>query len=387
MTIQCNKNRFEAHPRITLTVVVICAFFVLGIGLELFFRMKEKCIVNYKNYGIERKIVLREGRPFASFTIKPERLLLWRSDTLKPQKYTVRFDENGFMEPSKIHDNPDISIVFLGGSTTFCEYNQENNRFPYLTGRILERETGKKINAYNASMNNNNSLHSINILYNKVIPLKPDIVILMHNTNDLCALLHNGSYWNNKGTFPPIVREPRYRIPELAIIKNIKFLIDGAGGVLSLSHKDNSTESVIDSLAIIRQFEQNISIFIALCRASGSTPVLMTQASRLTENPDPAIIRYHQLLSLSPDYRLPLNYDEFRIFHAQFNQVIRRVGKEKNVLVIDLDKAVPPNSMYMYDAYHLTDEGCRLVSEYISARLMDDFFKYVDDGLSKTADK
>jgi hypothetical protein len=61
---------------------------------------------------------------------------------------------------------------------------------------LLEKKSGLRVNAYNAAMAGNNSLHSINILLNKVIPLQPNIVFMMHNINDLAILLHEDSYWN-----------------------------------------------------------------------------------------------------------------------------------------------------------------------------------------------
>ena len=53
--------------------------------------------------------------------------------------YVLRVDRQGFIMPSKIHDHPDLTIAFLGGSTTECIYVDEDNRFPYLVGRLLER--------------------------------------------------------------------------------------------------------------------------------------------------------------------------------------------------------------------------------------------------------
>jgi len=50
----------------------------------------------------------------------------------------------------------------------------------------------------------NNSLHSIDILVNKVIPIKPDIVVMMHNINDLVTLIYDQTYWGKNPTRKPI---------------------------------------------------------------------------------------------------------------------------------------------------------------------------------------
>ncbi len=61
------------------------------------------------------------------------------------------FDPDGFMRPSAVHSRPDITIIFLGGSTTACLAVDEEKRFPYLAGRLLERRTGLAVNAYNSA--------------------------------------------------------------------------------------------------------------------------------------------------------------------------------------------------------------------------------------------
>ena len=106
--------------------------------------------------------------------------------------------------PSKIHDHPDLTIAFLGGSTTECIYVDEDNRFPYLAGRLLERQTHLKVNSYNAGRSGNNTLHCLNILLNKVVNLKPDIVVLMENINDLAILMYEKTYWNTNPSRSPI---------------------------------------------------------------------------------------------------------------------------------------------------------------------------------------
>ena len=80
----------------------------------------------------------------------------------------------------------------------------EENRFPYVVGTILEQETGKRINSYNGGLSGNNSLHAIDLLVNKVIPLKPRVVVFMENINDLSTLLYEKTYWNKNNVRAPI---------------------------------------------------------------------------------------------------------------------------------------------------------------------------------------
>ena len=95
----------------------------------------------------------------------------------------------------------------------------------------------------------------------------------------------------------------------------------------------------------------------------------MTQASRLIESPDPAILEYQR--QLNEICGMVLQYKEFKELHSLFNETIRKVGQENNVLIVDLDKLIPKNKEYMFDVYHLTDRGSVLASEIIANSLKD----------------
>ena len=77
----------------------------------------------------------------------------------------------------------------------------EENRFPHVVGTILERETGKRIHITAAWPG---SLHAINLLVNKVIPLRPGVVVFMENINDLSTLFYAKTYWSQNNSRAPI---------------------------------------------------------------------------------------------------------------------------------------------------------------------------------------
>jgi hypothetical protein len=53
-----------------------------------------------------------------------------------------------------------------------------------------------------------------------------------------------------------------------------------------------------------------------------------------------------------------------------YNEVTRQVGKERDVLVIDLARELPKSSLYYYDLVHYSNEGCAKVSEIIFSHLL-----------------
>ena len=145
-------------------------------------------------------------------------------DTIEKKNYLLRVDENGFIMPSKKYSNADISLVFLGDSVTAELLVDEEKRFPYLTGVLLEKDMGIKINSYNASRTANNTLNTLDILLNKIIPIKPDIAIMMHNNNDVAIMLYEKTYWNNSPTRRLIFDVNEYILNNFFKITRDKFI-------------------------------------------------------------------------------------------------------------------------------------------------------------------
>ncbi len=279
--------------------------------------------------------------------------------------------------PSKIHEHPDYVIVFLGASTTECTWVDEQNKFPYLVGRFLEKETGLKINSYNASKAGNDTLHSINILYNKLIPLKPNVVVMMHNVNDLNILLYENTYWNNNAyrsaietEKPSLIKEFK-EIRDLLIpytyegLKEIIRLVRGSKEVDEFKNVRGKKRQPINQAYLVNEFKLNLETFIQICKIRGITPVLMTQQNRIKSQPDRVILK--QLNSFGQSKGM--TYADYKEIYDLFNQTIRETGAQNGVMVIDLANEVPPEKEFLFDAIHFTDQGSTLAAAVIQEEL------------------
>ena len=131
---------FERNPKKTLGAFLILAIILLTFSVEkiLAYRNRDS------NPGIQRYIRLREYKPYFSQNLIPPEAELAMADNLERQPYRFRIDGNGFIMPSQVHPNPDLSVIFLGGSSTACGYMEEDQRFPYVTGRLVRKPDGKK---------------------------------------------------------------------------------------------------------------------------------------------------------------------------------------------------------------------------------------------------
>ncbi len=360
--------------------MVLLAVGVLAVITEKLLAVRSHDRIN--PVGIKRAIKLREFNPLYRDMLVPDAGAMRMSDSLVQKPYALRVDRQGFIMPSKIHDRPDLTLVFLGGSTTECTYVDEDQRCPYLAGRLIEQQTGLQVNSYNAGRSGNNTLHCLNILLNKVVNLKPDIVILMENINDLAILMYEKTYWNTNPSRSPIqerlptfntvgqdLRQTFYLARDLTfpyLTRELKKIFAFAGKTKGDEFQGVRGRKVtIDQELVVREYSLNLQTFINLCRARSITPVLMTQASRLTDHPDPLIKKLMGNLEASQG----ITYGEFKSAFDRLNQTVREVGAQHQVLVIDLAKEIPPEKENICDVAHFNDRGSRLVAERLSADL------------------
>ena len=360
--------------------MVLLAIGVCAVVTEKILAVRTHNLIN--PVGIKRSIKLREFNPLYRDILVPNQDAMRMSDGLEQKPYVLRVDRQGFIMPSKIHDHPDLTLAFLGGSTTECAYVDEDQRFPYLVGRLLERDTHLKVNSYNAGRSGNNTLHCLNILLNKVVNLKPDIVVLMENINDLAILMYEKTYWNTNPSRSPIqerlptfktvgqdLRQTFYLVRDLTfpnLSREMKKIFAFAGKTKGDEfHGVRGQKITIDQDLLVREFSLNLQTFINICRARGITPVLMTQASRLTENPDPLIKKMMGNLEAGQG----ITYAAFKGAFDRLNQTIRDVGAKNQVLVIDLAREIPPVKENICDVAHFNDRGSRLVAARIAADL------------------
>ncbi len=321
----------------------------------------EKLLVPQNNTsysGLKRYIRLKENPPqsYKSFIPAGEE----PADNLEIKRYTIKIDAEGYVSPSKVHDIPENIIVFLGGSTTACYCVDEEKRFPYLAGRLLESQTGRRVNSYNSGVGGNDSLHSIDILVNKITPLKPDLAVMMHNINDLTVLLFENSYWSKNPSRSPIVEVKntihlKEVIPSLIpntynaakkIEQTFRFWRDRLLGRQTASDKEKVKDEfqhirgkhiTIAQDDLLREFDLNLQTFVNICLAGQITPVLMTQANRLKDSPDPFIEETVAKIESQHGIR----YLDYKNIYDLFNEQIRQVAARNQIPLIDLAKSIP----------------------------------------------
>jgi hypothetical protein len=355
---------------------VVLAILVLAFVTDKLIGLK----VASKGPTIQRYVRLRELSPRTFEVLTPPPKIFDTEAGSKPRPVYLRVDEQGFIMPSRVYAHPDLVLALLGGSTTECRVVPEESRFPYLVGRRLEEALKVKVNSYNAARSGNNSLHSMNILLHKLMPLKPDIVVMMHNINDLVALLYEKTYWNNNASrrvmvevkptltgqvrgFFQVLREDT--IPNLyRAMVELSQRIPGSGPDQDEFRHIRGKKVEINRSYLLKEFRSNLQMFVDMCRDRQITPVLMTQPNRLSGNLDPTTWKEVKVLEA-----MGIGFAEFEELHGLFNQAIRDVGARNKVLVVDLAREIPSEPKYIYDPVHLTERASKLAAQLISQKL------------------
>ncbi len=378
-----SQNWFERNPKKTIALGLFLFLLAVTYGAE-----KLLAHINHSHnlvlFSDRRYINLREVPPRVDTMAIPTDKEVRTSDGLVQRPYRVRTDANGLMLPYNHYEKPDLTLVFLGGSTTFCLYVDEDQRYPSLVGQLLEQKTGKKITSINSGVGGNNSFHSIDILLNKIIPIKPDVVVMMQNINDLATLIYDKTYWGQNPTGRPIIDFYFYKnltgFKALSTLARDMYIPNLHAAIRILSHKVfgkkvkeqdddyayiRGKKLTIDAAAILDEFKMSLQTFINICRAWRITPVLMTQFNRYKPHPDPKVMAGMQ--GFQSDSGIPVS--EFMDLYAKFNEAVREVGKQNGVQVIDLANLIPQDSKYIYDEVHLNTKGSQLAARVISDRL------------------
>jgi lysophospholipase L1-like esterase len=234
-----------------------------------------------------------------------------------------------------------------------------------------------RIRTLNAGVSGNHSLNTSLNLIAKVLKHRPKVVVMMETINDLGTLMNTGSYWNATGS-RSLVQDPgeENAMTSLrAIVKAIKNLIAPNTWIIFkyailARFPDRNTDefkefrdqprSRFQLDAASAEFRSALNANVALLRAWGIKPVLMTQFNRFEVSDQFLRSRYE----LNPGLRF--QWEEVVAFYRRFNEVVREVAATNKIMLIDLDKAVPKTREFMYDSVHLNEAGSRLVAGIVA---------------------
>jgi lysophospholipase L1-like esterase len=312
---------------------------LLELGLRAFWHNP------YREEGPERVLKLRIHHPNADYRFDRA--------PIDPERPTVRYrtDARSYVVPSRRFENPDATVVFLGGSTTESLLVQEEQRFPARVSVLLE-EKGLRVDTLNAGRSGNVLHDGLNQIVNHVIEDRPDVAVFWFLGNDIYLLLTRHSYASRMGvpsTFGSVFRMP---LQDASTHSSVAALLRSwAYGARPPVPRPTRRSAELQDWpeAPLEPYERRLRAALQLARALGMKPVFMTEV--MPSHPTPN--------------------------HARFQEAARRVVAEEGAFLFDLDAYVHANvpnwdepMVLTYDGTHLSDHGSEIVARFVAGELL-----------------
>ncbi|HXP74364.1 MAG TPA: hypothetical protein VN823_09470 [Stellaceae bacterium] len=381
-------SRFERHAGRTLAIVLIVGLVAVLAATEAVLRAVEDPSAARPGIGTvtpARYLEFREWQPGMRFRAAPPQIRRDNPGGRVLDVYAIDTDDDGFIMPSRVHEEPDLTIVFVGGSTTESMYVAPEERFPYLVGRILERRLGLKVNSLNGARSGDNAMHVNAIVLGKVLPLHPDYAVFMTDINDLAVLSRFGTYWNSNSDSALVRRERTgvewgFRLIRDALIpatyRAYRTALLSARGLFGRKPVAGAVARA-PANAEHAQWEQwgsayasAVQEFVDTSRAWRVRPVLMTE---LLLPPggwrQPGDAAGGDYLAAEKLERRGFSSSSFSDAHEYFNGILRQTARQSNVGLIDLMASGPWTNNEVYDGLHFTDAGSERAASIIADAL------------------
>lgn len=246
-----------------------------------------------------------------------------------------------------------VRVIAVGGSTTA-------NERPYTIGgvdyagtleRLLnENSKGPRYEVLNAGADAFSTAHSLVNIYFRLLEFSPDVIVLMHNMNDVSV-----NYFADGATsdYANKYLHEFYLNPALRAGASIMGLLNQSRLIAATRVSRATTRGAVDIRKPIatglRYFARNLTMISDLCKANGVTLVLLSQPN-----------------SLSGSFRF-YNLDDFRTY----NRKIEEVSRETGAIFVDMFERLGHAPELFLDQVHFTPLGIRKFSEILFEALRD----------------
>jgi lysophospholipase L1-like esterase len=249
------------------------------------------------------------------------------------------------------HREPsEARLALVGASTVMGAYARTNDdTASQILARLLRaRYPDHTTNVINAGMAGNGMAAHAVMVERVVLPLNPQVVILMPGLNDIsCRSASEKENETTGGKVLPQFSLPRWLLTWELITKNTVWLRDRD---IPDAAADDTIISV-DTDLYLRELER----IVAMAREHGVTLVLATNARAFRRE-----MPVEQQMALSASARHVygcFTVADLHDLHEQHNGIIREVAEKAGLPLVDLEHAIPGGAEYFADATHFTHQG------------------------------
>ena len=327
------------------------------------------------------EIALRLFPPF-EMRFKPDRLVLpvnrryildntAKFPTKLPKTTVHTKNSLGFRGAPPPADFVDyLTIVTIGGSTTECFYLSDGKTWTDLLGVKLKQDF-PKLWINNAGLDGATTYRHLILVEDYLARLKPKLALFLVGINDVgVGEIHD----KPKGGFASRIKTLTNKSEVYSLGLNIyRYFIARSRGLhhVEIDLKTQGSLAVPEAVQqeTLRKYrEESLKFYrarleklVQVSRAQGIEPVFITQPTLYGPGIDPATGVDLEKIRLGEKLNGALMYAVVELYNA----TLRQVGAENRVLVIDLAREMPRNSVYYYDYLHYTEAGAAKVADII----------------------
>lgn len=264
-----------------------------------------------------------------------------------------------------------VIIFCLGGSTTENRDSKGNGWTDRLQKELRLKYNNDSIYVYNFGRQWYTTLHTLINFEANLRHLKPDVIMVMHNINDLLqnadfSYLSFGHFREDYGHFlGPVVNIINSRYTGLFGRARTKFR--------TMWYYNFPKKTVIetDSFPGLTSYTRNLNTLIDLAMRDSIKVVLLSQPNVFSEKMDErtkdacTMVNY-EAVGADEKWGFRTAYEGMK----QYNERMKEISEKRKVYFIDLEKQVPKSLTYFTDEVHYTDTTFNIISKVIADEIM-----------------
>ncbi len=276
-----------------------------------------------------------------------------------------------------------LTILCVGGSTTEGVGLSDDQTWPLVLETKLKKHF-RKLWLNNAGLSGHSTFGHLILMHDYVSKIKPKVVIFLIGLNDLGIESLNpfdrrmymgvsfrsldgflAGLANHSEVFAALLNLKRYYFPKVMPQVGKEEVNFRTAPTLEVSAKDKAATKQLYRKKYLGPYELRLRKLLEMAHNQGSVPILLTQPVLYGDQTDPATGVDLRKLQVTREMNGELAWEMLELY----NDITRKVGKEKGVLVIDLAEEMPKKSLYYFDLTHYTATGAEKVAEIISREL------------------
>lgn len=338
------------------------------------------------------EIFLRVYNPFQA-RVKGNRIVLVAGETyhirndhirrLDPQ-VTVTRNSLGFRGPEPPADFAGhLTLVAIGGSTTQCFFLSDEQTWPARLGGKLEGPF-QRVWVNNAGLDGHSTNGHLVLLEDFVAPLRPDVALFLVGVNDIAAdsirdfeaenvrdgvrLSSAKGFVKSLSAYSEVVSLSLNTYRSLTAYRmglTHKQVDLERQGYSHVAGADEERRPDAQTGELLKGYTARLERLADASRRAGIEPVFITQPMLLGSGTDDVTGVDLARVKINAERDGQTRWKELELY----NDITRRVGRERGVFVIDLARRLPKTSRYFYDAIHYTPQGAQAVAELVYGEL------------------